>query len=292
MVAQHRHHSLTDRYSGRRSVGARLTATAVLVATVLLVGCAGDQLGAPETRSASTSEVEHDGPRGDDALVAAAEFIADRYEQIDAASLSIADYLFRNWGVQELSGARAAALQRLAGSEVDREERQLARLVDPAASSPDPTAEGTERTTAVLAAALYCDSNPWSTSDSDALAQLVAGGGYDTTHAGLAVGWLAERECAAPTIEAVRAQVIEAVATELAQAPEVTDLAVEQSAILIYLGAPGRVGPGWSEQVAAAQRSDGGWGPTASNWHMTLLAIWTIEGLRAAGAGVDMTSTT
>lgn len=78
---------------------------------------------------------------------------------------------------------------------------------------------------------------------------------------------------------------------ELASVGAVTDLALEQSAMLSYLGRTDQISSGWVERILAAQRADGGWGEFdgPSTWHMTMLAVWSLADLSGLGAGVPMT---
>ena len=264
-----------------------LTVAAVICASTVLSGCGGAN-SAETIPTVATSSTAPARATTSGAINAGASFVSGQIAGIDAASLTIGDYLARNWGIAELSGAREAARARMASPDLSDDERLLARLVDPTASALDPIAEGAEPTTAVLASALHCDVAPWSPVESEAARTLAEGGGYQTTHAALAVQWMAELRCAPEESGRLRADIIESVADELDRATEVTDLAVEQSSILLYLGAGDRIPQGWSKRVRSVQRSDGGWGPTASNWHMTLLAIWTLAGLDRAGSGVSM----
>ncbi len=222
----------------------------------------------------------------DRAVAAGAASVAPQLGSIDVASASLFDYLYRNWGVEGLSGARPQAEQRAAAGGLVDDEALLERLV--LADVPPPgIPTDTEPTTAVLADALHCDRRPV---DGDRLAALAAGGGYDTTHAALALGWMQELGCPVPAD--LRGRVVDRMADELAATSEdpVTDLAAEQSAMLVYLGAGDRVPAGWAGRLLEAQRPDGGWseGDRPSFWHLTLLAMWTLAGLSDPGSGAPV----
>ena len=222
----------------------------------------------------------------DRAVAAGAASVAPQLGSIDVASASLFDYLYRNWGVEGLSGARPQAEQRAAAGGLVDDEALLERLV--LADAPPPgIPTDTEPTTAALADALHCDRRPV---DGDRLAALAAGGGYDTTHAALALGWMQELGCPVPAD--LRGRVVDRMADELADAADepVTDLAAEQSAMLVYLGAGDRVPAGWAGRLLEAQRPDGGWseGGRPSFWHMTLLAMWTLAGLSDPGSGAPV----
>jgi len=258
------------------------------IVSALSSGCGGAERPSATTLGATTLSNVIRAPQ--DAIVAGAALVAEQLLNIDAASLTIGDYVFRNWGIAALSGARSAATGRMTEPSLSDDERLLARLVDPTAEFLDPTVEGAEPTTAVLAAALHCDQRPWDEAAFAAARSIAEQGGYGATHAALAAGWLRELACSPAETERFRVELVDEIAAELARATDVTDLSVEQSCVLFYLGAGERVASGWGDRVRAVQRADGGWGPTASNWHMTLLAVWTLSALDAPGAGVAMAS--
>jgi hypothetical protein len=216
-------------------------------------------------------------------------FVVPQLGLIDVASASLFDYLYRNWGVAGLSGVREQAEQRARQGGLVDDEALLARLVLEGSAVPD-IPEGTEPTTEVLAAALHCDEREMDSADLGRLRRLVRGGEYETTHAALAIGWMGELGCPVP--EGLRQEAIDRVSAELTNSPSgpITDLATEQSALLVYLGEASLVPDDWTTRVLNAQRPDGGWGeePGPSTWHMTLLALWTLEGLRSSGTGVPM----
>ena len=135
---------------------------------------------------------------------------------------------------------------------------------------------------------LRCDLDPLTDADVIALDALVDGGGYDATHAALAVRWLDELGCEVADTAERHGRLVEGISTELATADAVTDLAAEQSAVLHYLGAGDQVPADWRNRVLAAQRTDGGWGERVSTWHMTLLAVWTLLAETGAGRGAQM----
>lgn len=204
------------------------------------------------------------------------EWLGRQLDQIDAISLSLIAYIGRGWGIDDLAGPAAAAAEvRLDTPSLADDEVALRRLVQSDSPPPSIPPEELPPTTRVLAAALHCDQGRWNSLWEGQLADLIAEGGYGATHAGLAVGWMSELGCATRD-PGLRGRVIDSIATELARTDAVTDLAVEQSALLYYLGAGDRVPAGWSRRVVESQRDDGGWGAGQSNWHMTLLAVWTL----------------
>lgn len=207
---------------------------------------------------------------------------------VDAGSLMVFDYLHRNWAVVELSDAASLAVTRLNAPNRSADDALLDRLVDPAARLPtvaEIEASGLP-TTRVLAAALHCDRRPLSAAQDEALASLTDGGGYNTTHAALAVQWMAELGCSADG--SLRSEIVDKIAAELTSATAVTDLALEQSSVLWYLGAIDEVPDDWRARVIAAQRADGSWVDGENTWHTTLLAVWTLLALDSPGKGVPM----
>ncbi|HKY14666.1 MAG TPA: hypothetical protein VJM33_07045 [Microthrixaceae bacterium] len=259
----------------------------------LLVACGDDAADAPP-RTTTTVEVTTTaaGSAGADepAVARGAASLADAIPTIDAASLMIVDYVYRNFGIDELVGARPAAEERLRQPDLADDEIILRRLVEfdaePRAGLED---EGSP-TTAALGTALHCDRVPPPAGYFDRLEELTANGGYDATHAGLAVGWMTDLGCGSAELDATTATVVDRIAADFAARTEVSDLTVEQSAVLCYLDACDRVPAAWADDVRAAQHDDGGWGPGSSNWHMTMLAVWTLEALRGAGTGAPMVS--
>lgn len=251
----------------------------------------------PTTTAAPVAKSSPDttsSPEPDDTatvLARGGEFVSTRYASIDIVSGSLFAYLYRRWAVPGLAGAEAAVQQRLQAGHLDPEELLLMRIADDGAQ-PLPVPPDTEPTTAVIAPASQCDRVPLDDDHLEALRTLAAGGGYDTTHAGLAIGFMGELGCPVPPD--VRSTVLDGMATELAAAAASddppTDLAAEQSAMLHYLGAPERIPVNWNGRLVDAQRDDGGWGPpkTPSTWHMTLLALWTLAASTGPGNPVGV----
>ncbi len=262
-----------------------------MVAIVMLVGSAcGDSdttdPGALPEAAPFVSEPASPGAAAD----AGAAYLEDQYGTIDIASLSVISYIGANWPDPTLASAADAARERLATAELDPEEEAMVRLADPltVADAPPAGEFDPDSTTATLVRVLRCDEDPLTDADVAALDALADGGRYDATHAALAVVWLDELGCEVEDAAPRRERLVEAIEAELAAADEVTDLAVEQSAVLHYLDAGDRVPDGWSADVLAAQRTDGGWGERISTWHMTLLAVWTILAETAEEEGVPM----
>ncbi len=229
-------------------------------------------------------------PSATAAVDAGAAYLEGQYGSIDIASLSLIAYVGTNWDVPTLAAAGNAAEERLATAELDPEEAAMVRMANPTRIADATLADefAPDSTTATLARVLRCDDTPLTDPDVVALDALADGGGYDSTHAALAVVWLDELGCDVADAAERRQRLVESIGAELAVADEVTDLAVEQSAVLQYLGAGDRVPDDWVGRVLAAHRTDGGWGERVSTWHMTLLAVWTILAETGEGAGAPM----
>ncbi len=261
-----------------------------LVALILLTAACGGSDSTESGDPVGAAPVVSEAASPGDAVEAGASYLEDRYATIDVASLSLIAYVGTNWDDPVLAAAAGAAQDRLATGELDPEEVAMARMADPTRIAEASLAREFEpdSTSATLARVLRCDVDPLTEADLDALDALAAGGGYDATHAALAVMWLDELGCQVADAAERRERLVEAIATELTAAGAMTDLAVEQSAVLHYLDAGDRVPDGWTDQVLATQRTDGGWGERVSTWHMTLLAVWTILAETETSEGLPM----
>ena len=267
----------------------RLVTVAVACLALLGSACAGsDPSESAEPAGAAPFVSEPASPTA--AVEAGAAYLEGQYGTIDIASLSVIAYIGINWNVPSLAVAADAARERLATAELDPEEAAMARIADPSRIADATLDAGFDpgSTTATLVRVLRCDADPLTDPDVMALDALVDGGGYDATHAALAVGWLEELGCEVADAAERHARLVEGISTELAAADDVTDLAMEQSAVLHYLGAGDQVPDDWGNRVLAAQRTDGGWGERVSTWHMTLLAVWTLLAETAPGGGAKM----
>ncbi len=128
-----------------------------------------------------------------------AAYLEGQYGSIDIASLSLIAYVGTNWDVPTLAAPGDAAQERLAAAELDPEEAAMVRMANPARIADATLADefAPDSTTATLARVLRCDEAPLTDRDVVALDALV-----------------------------------EVIDVELATADEVTDPAVEQSAVL------------------------------------------------------------
>jgi hypothetical protein len=276
-----------------------------LCTTLLGVACGDDGALAP------IAPREVDEGRIETSIERAVGYLSSHLDEIEWGNLLVADHLHRNWDIDRLDGARGLALELAERGEAGDEWPAMGRFFGPDHPPPDESSAH-ESGSAPMLAALYCDVAPMSPEDVDAIRQMLASGGYDATHAGFAVGWMRELGCEAD--DELLDAVVERIATELdgylvlvdetaashdlevdavADRPWVTDLALEQSAALGYLGAGDLVDDRWVAHVVAAQRDDGGWADLAvddsqSHWHPTLLAAWTLLALTDPGAGAPL----
>jgi len=206
--------------------------------------------------------------------------MAAQYDRIDAASLTIVDFVGRRYGIAGLAGAGDAARTRFARPDITADERALARLVDPNAALLAPIGTPEARTTDALASAVHCDRQPLPPTYLTDLAALASGGGYDATHAALAVGWLEELGCASAASDELRQRLVSSIEAEWRAGDGLVDLRAEQSAFAIYLGGTLTIDAAWSQAILDNQRPDGGWGQNGpsseSSWHTTILAMWSL----------------
>jgi hypothetical protein len=249
-----------------------------------------------------------------DAIDRGADYLAEHLEEIEWGNLAAADLLHRRWDLEPLGGARERALELASAGDAGSEWPVLGRMFDPDLARHDDPAEAGDPVT-LLAAALHCDQVPFGPNDVEQLRALIGVGGYGATHAGIAIGWLRDRSCDVPDLDALRAEAAEQISSELRAyqdqartssrshdldldatpgAAWASDLALEQSAVLgIYLNAADLVEPSWVRSVTAAQRPDGGWAdidrdPERSHWHPTLVAVMTLAALTVPHTGAAL----
>ncbi len=114
------------------------------------------------------------------------------------------------------------------------------------------------------------------------LQRAAAAGGYELTHVGLALIWLAENGQREVVDEAFVEDVAAAMGALLDPANGVDDLEIESAAFLHGLGRGALVPPAFLEAVVAAQLPDGGWAsdpaaqPPTANDHTSALALWLL----------------
>ncbi len=132
-----------------------------------------------------------------------------------------------------------------------------------------------------LFSALSCKERPISEDIRNELALAETTGGYDLTHAYLALQYLKRLECSeedAPLDERIR-RVENAMHDEERQAGAFNDLSAERAAFLLWGGRRDMVDDAWLMKIKTAQGPTGGWGDgadAAPNPHTTALAAWAL----------------
>ena len=292
--------------------GWRGTARVLMVLVLALAGCAegGDGHGpspsatsAPASVPADTAPATVPRPAAADispdvlaqtgsAIDQGAAYAADHLGDADPVSVTVYDYLYRNWDLQALEGARAAARGSLPE---DPSYSMFARLVDADALPPDESEleDVSQLEGEVMAAAMYCDQVPLDEGFADAYRSVLAEGRRgDLAHVAYAVGWVRELGCVAPGMEGLTLELVSQLASDLGGDAVIDDESLSSSAALGYLGRADLIPEPWVEATLAAQRGDGGWAERVdsdgSSWHTTGLALWTLAAVTGPGNGVTM----
>lgn len=186
------------------------------------------------------------------------------------------DYLGRKFGLN-WQGPMIEGY--LLGARNDYYLATLMRILDPQAVAPFEF--DSDARAQVMFPALYCDQRPISPSFYARVFWDSVRGGYDLTHAVLALEWARENGCITGEREwaALREEQIRRMLAETEREAGDDDLFFERLAFLFYVGAGEWVKPDWVERVAKAQRTDGGWGQVLgedSNDHASFLAFWVL----------------
>jgi hypothetical protein len=137
---------------------------------------------------------------------------------------------------------------------------------------------------AVTFAGVYCHQYPLDASYIQAVTDFAALGGYDTSHALLALLWAIDNDCAMPadySSALLNRTIGDVYATALAGGSAVlTDLRVEAMAVLAAAGRHDLIQAAWVDQVLNAQMASGGWragpGEVDPADHTTGLALWLL----------------
>ncbi len=227
----------------------------------------------------------------------AIEWASAQLDATDPFTLVVYDHLYRRFGIAEFDRARPLAVDAL-DTLGETEERRLIdpdARVDPAAfDDPDAYAPGL-----LVAGALACD-EPGSPPDFEQwLADAIAAGGYDLTHAAVAIGIETELGCAPTGGDARRGEIVDALSKAVAADRDVDDVAIERMAMLVYLDELDRVPDQRLGDLVAAQQPDGSFTTTEAGFerHTTALAIWVLgavverdEGRRPQAAPLVLSS--
>ena len=186
-------------------------------------------------------------------------------------------HIGRRYGYSELATfAEAFDPQSAAFARQPVVNRMMAYAYDRAARVEALELEGQHPIARLLYPALHCDYLALPDDYGARIGGAAEAGGYDASHAALALGFLEERGCAVPRAGRLRATVIGAMDRELRAAQAADDLSMELCAMLAYAGAHEWIETRWSAVIGAAQREDGGWGyadATESDWHHTTVAL-------------------
>jgi len=139
--------------------------------------------------------------------------------------------------------------------------------------------------------ALYCDRLPAPPSYNAWLHASLAAGRKDLTHVGFANMLARDLGCQGFVPTDVEAAAIDGMTELVARDGRVTDLELEAATFLLYLGHGDHLPEGFTEEVLAAQRPDGGWALDSAepqrpaNWHPTCWAAWYLLESRPAPGG-------
>lgn len=142
----------------------------------------------------------------------------------------------------------------------------------------------------VTTAALYCRDYPLDDGFDDEVRKLAIRGGYHQSHAAMALQWLEENDCG-PNLGTIEAYVVDLMSLAIRTGDRSSDLEIERSAFLSYLGHADRVPDGMARDLVRLQNADGGWSIEAwgaSNWHPTFLALWFLLESEGRGNGAPM----
>jgi hypothetical protein len=191
------------------------------------------------------------------ALDRAVAWLAAELPDTDAFTLAFIDYVGRRHGIAEFANARSLAQQAAARERPDSQPDLRLVFPDARVSPASLDEPDTPPGFMLVRGGLACD-EPGSPADFDEQIQAaIAAGGYDLTHAGIALGVERDLACTPTGGATLLAEVIDALDAEARSTTTIDDLAVERLAVLIYLGASDRV---TDEQLAAiveAQQPDG-----------------------------------
>ena len=194
----------------------------------------------------------------------------------DPFTLVVYDYLHRRFEIDEFGSARSLAVDALdsLGETSERRLIDASARVDPAVFADlDTYIPGL-----LVAAALACD-DPGSPAEFERwLRTAVDAGGYDLTHAVVAIGIEAELGCPPTGGEALRGEFVDALSQAVALDVAIDDVSVERMAMLVYLDEFDRIPEGRLADLIEAQQVDGSYTTPEPNFenHTTALAIWVL----------------
>jgi hypothetical protein len=228
----------------------------------------------------------------DAAIDRATTFLTTNLDLADPVTLGTYGYLGRNYAIADLAAATAHA--RSIGRPNDWH-GLLWRLVDPAAGV-EPTTDPNAADELLIGRALDCDRTPVPSGYLADLRAFADRDDFGLTHSALALQWLVENRCMVAGRDDLRTEVAARLVSALQRSRSVTDTTACFGARLAYLGIATEVSDEWVGRLLGAQRPDGSWSenPTRTNqsaWHTTLLALWTLLGVRQPADTVPMIET-
>ena len=196
--------------------------------------------------------------------------------------LIFADFFYRRFGIEELSGSLAVYDSNLAaGTSDDAYYRVVRRMGDPDHSYQDGDwASVTAALDEVTFPALYCRDQTLPSDyvqKMDALRDL---GGYHLTHVALALIWFEENGCTPPVDASYRSDIDARMATLVDRSDGLDDLEMEAVAWLLHMGRADLVEHADLQAIADAHLPGDGWGltpaSTTGDWHATGLGLWAL----------------
>lgn len=224
-------------------------------------------------------------------LDTAIAWLAAELPETDAFTLAFVDYVGRRYGIAEFAEARALA-QRAAASERPETQPDLRLVFPDARVAPEALTEtGSPPGFLLVRGGLACDEPGSPEGFDDQIRAAIDAGGYDLTHAGLALGIERDLGCAPTGGTELRDAVVAALVAEAETATAIDDLAAERLAVLVYLGAADRVTNAQIAAVIDAQQGDGSIAAPdpATARHLMTFAVWVLAD--AANRNGDPTAT-
>jgi hypothetical protein len=243
--------------------------TAAILAVALLVGSSCSS-GSSTQQPPSRAELQQ-------ALGRGVGWSRAHLGDTDAFTLVVFDYLWRRFGIDELSSARSRA-QRLTADARPADEPELRMIRPGARPSPASLREPASAAARLVRDALACDEPESPPELGTLLRAAVAHGGYELTHAAVVLQIEHDLGCPPTGGSELRGQITSALVAEVGHDRTVVDVSVERLAMLALLGAGARIPAARLHALLDAQQSDGGWPgsdlPTRA--HTTALAIWVL----------------
>lgn len=228
------------------------------------------------------------------AIDRAIAFLADPAHLYGHAGYYFVYFLHRRFGIEALADLPDRYRSfRASGPRPARGVDLFERLIDPEARlRQERLADVDHPADRMTIAALYCDQLPVSEGYESVLREMSSKGGYELTHAALAIAWLDENGCGAHP-PALRAEVAEKMAAGIRNDSRIDDLEIESAAFLYYLDRGDLVPKDFPAALLEAQNADGGWaekwpGTEGSNWHPTVFALWVLLERDGRGNGAPM----